>query len=196
MVIEYEKDKRELFDLVPELNAQRNSLEIKHKQLVTEQELALANMETKFAKQDALVKKLNSVLTVFATDEAEFEKFKKSELYEFCELNDKVSASTDMEDLSAQKIIAEIKDRHYQVIDNFKEMQQVINRFTGNFGERNIFKFATKFVSDREFMDFAHSLKEFIEEDKIHEYEKRVNERFANIVQQIAKETTELSSKD
>ena len=169
MVIEYEKDKRELFDLVPELNAQRNSLEIKHKQLVTEQELALANMETKFAKQDALVKKLNSVLTVFATDEAEFEKFKKSELYEFCELNDKVSASTDMEDLSAQKIIAEIKDRHYQVIDNFKEMQQVINRFTGNFGERNIFKFATKFVSDREFMDFAHSLKEFIEEDKIHE---------------------------
>ena len=45
-------------------------------------------------------------------------------------------------------------------------------------------------------MDFASDLKEFIEVDKINEYEKRVNNRFANIIRLIGRETTELNSKN
>jgi hypothetical protein len=38
-------------------------------------------------------------------------------------------------------------------------------------------------------------LYEFMEEDKIVQYERRVNERFATLIRQIGKETTELTSK-
>jgi hypothetical protein len=49
---------------------------------------------------------------------------------------------------------------------------------------------------DTDFINFAIDLKEFIEEDKINQFEKRVNERFSHIIQQIGNETTDLISKE
>jgi hypothetical protein len=48
----------------------------------------------------------------------------------------------------------------------------------------------------RLFINIAIDIKEFIEEDKINQYEKRVNERFSHINQQIGNETTDLISKE
>jgi len=74
-------------------------------------------------------------------------------------------------------------------------LQQNVNAFNGNFTNENTFYFKTDLNSDADFLNFASELKEFIEEDKINEFEKRVNERFAHIIQLIGRETTELNSK-
>jgi hypothetical protein len=51
-------------------------------------------------------------------------------------------------------------------------------------------------VADRdEYLEFAEQLNEFINNSKIEEFEKRVNERFATIIHSIGKETGTLMSK-
>jgi len=97
---------------------------------------------------------------------------------------------------TANLIISELNSKHWKGIENFKELQQATNAFTGNFDEQNIFSFKVKLNSDNDYVNFASDLKEFIEEDKIIEFEKRVNERFANIIHLIGRETTELNSKE
>ena len=75
-------------------------------------------------------------------------------------------------------------------------MQEAINKFNGNFSNQNIFRFKTNLIEQAEYFQFSEDLKEFIEEDKISLYEKRINELFADIIKQVGKETTELLSKE
>jgi len=82
------------------------------------------------------------------------------------------------------------------MIVRYRELQEAINKFNGNFSDRNIFSFKTNLVHEAEYFQFAEDLNEFLEEDKISLYEKRVNELFADIIKQIGKETTELQSKE
>ena len=76
------------------------------------------------------------------------------------------------------------------------DLQEAVNKFVGNFQEKNLFSFKTKFISRNDYFEFADNLKEFIENDKIVEYKKRVEERFAHIIQRIGKETNELISRE
>lgn len=127
----------------------------------------------------------------------EFESFKLSDA--FLSIQNHYDNSETIADFDKQKkgktIISEINSKYYKGIETFKELQQSVNAFTGNFDEQNVFKFKVKLNEDSEFLNFAFELKEFIEEDKIKEYEKRVNDRFAHIIHLIGRETTELNSK-
>lgn len=196
LVIEYQKDKRELFDKVPALKTERNSLEKKHEMISGEHQVEMNKMLNKCAKQQENVDTIQSKVNEFDADLEIFKNFKKSEAfagiqtYFSNELNEIDPLRT------ADSIISDLKDKHYSEINKFKELQQAINAFTGNFNEENIFNFKVKLNSDQEYLDFASDLKEFIEEDKIQEYEKRVNERFAGIIRLIGRETTELNSKE
>ena len=88
-----------------------------------------------------------------------------------------------------------MKDNYYKGIEIFRELQQATNAFNGNFAIQNAFNFNVQLNTNEDFLKFAEELKEFIEEDKVQQYEKRVNERFAHIIQLIGRETTELNSK-
>src|SRR5699024_11165945 len=96
----------------------------------------------------------------------------------------------------ATTIIDAITEKHYDGMETFKAIQQDTNVFVGNFSENNLFKFKVNLNTDEEYIQFAVELKEFIEEDKIEEFEKRVNKRFEHIIQLIGKETNELLSKE
>src|SRR5690554_4703243 len=127
-----------------------------------------------------------------------FDEFEKSEVFssiqEFLEYPDKKEDSDTSE--AALSIISEINDKYYAGLRTFNDLRQATNVFIGNFNEQNIFSFKVKLTDDDDFINFAIDLKEFIEEDKIKEYETRVNERFAFIIQQIGSETNELISKE
>ena len=67
--------------------------------------------------------------------------------------------------------------------------------YTGNFSEGNVFAFKTVFSDDHEYMDFAGDLKDFIAEDKISEYQSRINTRNSDIFRQITADTKSMVSK-
>lgn len=196
LVIEYNKDKRELFDKIPELKSEKTSLEKRQETIADAHKTELEKTNEKHDGQDELVKSISLKIEAFETDEKKFDEFKKSEAYE--DIQNYFSAETKEIDESrtALNIISEITSKYYRGIDTFKELQQATNAFIGNFSEYNIFHFKVKLNEDADFLNFATDLKEFVEEDKIEQYEKRVNERFAHIIQQIGNETSELISKE
>jgi len=196
IVIEYNKDKRELFDKVPQLKVDKASLEKKQASIISEHKIELNKIITKYSKQDDFVKSIKSKIDEFDADENKFIEFKeKSETYKSVHIYFSEPIREVVETKTAISIITEINDKHYKGIETFKELQQSTNAFIGNFGEQNIFSFKVKLNDDIEFLNFASDLKEFIEVDKINEYEKRVNDRFAHIIHLIGRETTELNSK-
>ena len=196
IVIEYNKDKRELFDIVPQLKVNRTSLEKKQDSIVNEHRVELNKINSKYSKQELFVKSIQSKIDEFSADEKKFIEFKeKSATYKSVYIYFSEPIKEIIEIKTATSIITEINDKHYKGIETFKELQQSTNAFTGNFSEQNIFSFKVKLNEDIEFLNFASELKEFIELDKINEYEKRVNDRFANIIRLIGRETTELNSK-
>ena len=196
LVIEYNKDKRELLDKVPELKAERMSLEKKQDIISEEHQAEMNKIIKKCSKQDDSVKIIQSKINEFDSDLKEFENFKKSEAFDSIQnyfsdqLNENESSKT------AVFIISELNRKYYNEIQTFNELRQSTNAFTGNFSEQNIFSFKINLNENEDYLNFASELKEFIEEDKIHEYEKRVNERFADIIHLIGRETTELNSKE
>lgn len=196
IVIEYEKDKRELFDNVPTLKANKVSEEKKQEVITDEHKVEMNKMNNRCSKQESVVNTLKSQIDEFETDLKAFETFKLSDAFATIQkyLLDEIKEFEHSK--TATSIISEINSKHWKGIETFKELQQATNAFTGNFDEQNIFSFKVKLNSDNDYLNFASDLKEFIEEDKIAEFEKRVNERFANIIHLIGRETTELNSKE
>eukprot|EP01090_Pellita_catalonica_P017758 TRINITY_DN545_c0_g1_i6.p1 TRINITY_DN545_c0_g1~~TRINITY_DN545_c0_g1_i6.p1 ORF type:complete len:1236 (+),score=248.31 TRINITY_DN545_c0_g1_i6:3611-7318(+) len=197
IVIEYNKDKRELFDSVPQLKVEKTSLEKKQTSIVNTHKIELNKINTKCSKQEDFVKSIQSKIDEFNNDLKALEDFKISDA--FISIQNHYDNSETIADFDNQKkattLITEINNKYYKSIDNFKELQQSINAFLGNFDEQNVFKFKVKLNTDSEFLNFASEIKEFIEEDKISTFEKYVNERFAHIIQLLGRETTELNSK-
>jgi len=196
LVIEYEKDKRELFDKVPQFKVEKTALDKKQITLVKGQEQEQNKFNANYSKQKVLVENIKTKIDEFDKDLDKLNTFKLSETYSSIQdissgdIKDYINSKT------AISIIEELNDKHFSGIGKFKDLQQSTNTFIGNFNENNIFKFKVKLNSDSDYLDFAVELKEFIEEDKINEFEKRVNERFAHIIQQIGNETTDLISKE
>ena len=196
IVIEYNKDKRELFDKVPQLKADRASLEKKQTSIIDEHKIELDKINHKYLEQKVSVESIKFKIEEFDNDLKKFIDFKKSDAFESIQVyfSDDIKENNNLK--TAASIISEINDKHYKGISTFKELQQSTNAFTGNFNEHNIFSFKVKLNEDEDFLNFASDLKEFIKEDKINQFEKRVNERFAHIIQLIGRETTELNSKE
>ncbi|WP_366182683.1 ATP-binding protein [Flavobacterium ovatum] len=196
IVIEFEKDKRELFDKIPELKANKLSLEKKQNAFETEHKIEIKKLEEKYSNQKEIVENIQSKRNEFEIDENKFLEFKKSETFTSIQIHFSDATNKIEDTKTAVAIISEINDKHYKGIETFKELQQAINNFNGNFNEHNIFSFKVKLNEDLDYLNFALDLKEFVEADKINEFEKRVNERFANIIRLIGRETTELNSKE
>ncbi|MGB8375139.1 MAG: ATP-binding protein, partial [Salegentibacter sp.] len=196
LVIEYQKDKRELFDKEPEFKNQRSlfnkELEGAETEFQQKERSLLKDMEIRQEKVKGLEKQKAQLLE----DLAKYEDFQKLEWYQEIVKQLNQFSEKDKTSLSGSKLIESIKEKHYSGFEKLSTLKEVITRFTGNFSEANIFNFPTRFNSTHDFLDFAEELKEFLEEDKIAEYESRVNERFAHIVRQIGKETGEMLSKE
>lgn len=196
IVIEYEKDKRELFDKIPQFKTDKVALEKKLDSLKSEQIKEQGKLNLKYNQQKEILQEIKNKIEEFNKDEQKFEEFKKSETYASVQDYFTDEAQKNNSTKTAVSLIEELNDKHYSSISKFKDLQQSTNTFIGNFSENNIFRFKVKLNEDADYLNFAIDLKEFIEEDKIVEFEKRVNERFAHIIHQIGTETTELISKE
>ena len=87
-----------------------------------------------------------------------------------------------MEELKSQ-IVSFGKDT-----ENFKKS---VNLFNSNFTARNTFSFPQSLSCDSDYMDFASNLCEFVENNKITEYQNRISERSNS---ELCRVTTNLCS--
>ena len=196
LVAEYRRDKKEFLDRTKEFKNQQQLLEREQRQ--KEQEFGQRNdkLQQQLTTLEGAIARHRQALEDISADREAFNRFKLSEV--FAQVEDHPGTGTDAEAVPARNcrdLIEAIKDNYYAGIKRQNDLQEVVDKFLGHFSADNIFKFAIRFSSVEAYLDFSQDLTEFIEEDKIDEFEKRITERFAEIVTGLGKETTELVSR-
>ncbi len=193
LVWSYEKDKSELFDREQDLreDKRKNDLHIKDleekyalrkKKLTDLHDSVRNNIREKTDERDSINNDF-IVLEHFRKDDA----FCPPESYTSRELATKKSCGV---------IIEELKSLIVTLGKDTESFKRAVNQFNGYFTARNTFSFPQSLASDSDYMDYASNLCEFVENDKISEYQNRISERYVNIIRRISKETGELTQSE
>lgn len=194
-VAEYNKDKRELFDYVDKFKTDKR---LKESQQENEQEkynLQKQKLHQEIDQLQAIIAELDNRLATIREGITAFESFKQTDHYEQIAGYQGMPSTLKESTSGLKPLIETLNGKIYIIQERYNDLQSAINKFLGNFYSQNIFGFKTNLTDRHEFITFAEMLYEFLEENKIVQYEKRVNERFATLIRQIGKETTELTSK-
>ena len=200
VVAEYNKDKRELFDRLREFKNNKQLLESNLKQKRQEFEQQQQKRQQQLDILNEQIRHCEVELEQLKLDLQEFEKFKLSEVFSVVAPQlTSTDSCTDKQQLEnsdgCRDIISTIKDLFYAKLRRQTDLKEIVDKFLGHFSADNVFKFKTQLASLDSYLNFSHELTEFIEEDKIGEFERRVNERFADIISGIGKETTDLMAR-
>ncbi len=195
LAAEYKKDKKELIDKADSFKSQRAQLE---KQYGTELEKYRLQKEafqqTANELNDRLVQ-VQKQLNQLEEDMKAFYRFQQTESY----LSLPAAYTEEKEMYKNEKdcrtLIDEVNHCYYTAIKRLDDLKEAANKFLGNFSAQNIFQFPEMLGDKHGYQEFAEELNEFINNSKIDEYERRVNERFANVIKLVGKETGDLMSK-
>lgn len=193
VVAVYRNDKIELFDQEPAVRQERKNkaealmmIEDKFRQRSERLKLQLSVTQEKRTKQQAALRKLEAGLNAvknFRSDAT------------LCPLgSSEIGEKITTKDCLA--IVEELKRQIYEdsrTLDNFKKQSQ---DFLGKFSAHNTFHFNVSPVTEEEFIAFASNLCEFVDNDKISEYQKRISERYTGIIFRISKEVGDLTRRE
>lgn len=193
VVSEYNKDKRELFDKEKDFKNEIKGHEKKLDQNKNETAVLLSEFSKQIERIEKEIQETETKITNFRNDEEKYEDFIKSSAFKVME--DQGTIKPIESSKTAVQIIEEITEKYYLTKEKQDELKTSIDKFLSHFSEGNIFKFPSKLIGTEEYINWAEELSDFIEEDKINQFEKRTNERFAYIISSVGKETTMLISK-
>lgn len=198
LIIEYRKDKRDLIDHIPEW---------KHEQ--EEQERLLRLEKDTFNKDSGLLqgqidqqnKSLQEAEGKVRELQTNLEAYEKISAYEWYKPHqDLFNAENHPAGIETQKscieLIDELSRTDSKCLQLQNELRKSVNLFTGHFGEDNTFKFKTKFAEDWEYLRFAEELHDFVEENKISEYIRRVNDKHSDTFKRISVDTSMLTASE
>ncbi len=189
----YRNDKKELFDQEPMARQERKNkadalamLEDKFRQRSEKLNVQLSLAQEALAKQQAGLRKLEAGLNAVKT-------FRNDDT--LCPVgSQEIEEKTTAKDCSA--IVEDLKRQIYsdsRSLDAFKKQAQ---QFLGMFSAHNTFHFNVSPVTEEEFFDFASNLCEFVENDKISEYQKHISGRYTDIILRISKEVGDLTRRE
>jgi len=192
---DYKKDKRELFDQEKDF---QNSKRFHENQLKLEQQKYDHQKQQLLTESERIQKEVAASekdLSVLNEDFSEMERFMSLPWYE--EIGNLVNEgkSEDHANISCRKLIGELTETHYAIIEITNNLTEQVAKFLSLFSDQNIFNFDTKLSDTQGYIAFAEELNGFVEDNRISEYEKRVNERYAEIIRLIGSETNDLTSK-
>ena len=193
VVAVYRNEKIELFDQEPAVRQNRKNkaedktmLEDKFRQRSERLQLQLSEAQSQLTKLQTALKKLDAGLNAVRS-------FRRDETLCPLESNEIEEKITTKDCLS---IVEELKRQIYEdgrSLDNFKKQSQ---QFLGMFSAHNTFHFNVSPVTEEEFIAFASNLCEFVENDKISEYQKRISGRYTDIIFRISKEVGNLTRRE
>lgn len=189
-VIEYEKDKRELFDNEVSLREQEKRIKAKKENLEGDYENKKQLLDSKLSGLKESLSKLIKDLGDIDGGLKERNEFLGNE--SFCPLGSDVFRER-ITRKSCQSIVKELKDLFYSTTKKGDEFKRSVTLFKGNFSAKNTFHFKMELISETDYFDFASNLCEFVDHDKIAEYQKRISERYIDIIRRISKEVGDLT---
>jgi hypothetical protein len=195
LAAEYKKDKKELIDRADGFKSQRINLEKQYSTEVEKYRLQKEAIQNNISECNERLLLVQQELQQQEEDSKAFHRFQQTESYLSL-----LSAYTEEKDIyknekNCRLLIDEVNRCYYTAIKRLDDLKEAANKFLGNFSAQNIFKFPEMLGDKHGYQEFAEELNEFINNSKIDEFEKRVNERFANVIKLVGKETGDLMSK-
>jgi hypothetical protein len=194
-VAEYKKDKRELLDKADTFRNEKQVLEQKvdNDEQKQKQHIQSFRDEIKLVEDNIDVQKHE--LQKAREDIQTFNDFQVTDAYKSIPLAHRELRDEGKSDKRTKWLVEEITRTYYNSIKRLDELKESVNKFIGNFSPNNIFRFNTTLVANQLYLDFAQQLNEFVNDNKVEEFEKRTNEKFASVIHLLGKETTHLMSK-
>ena len=193
LVIEYEKDKRELFDYEKEIQEHLKDSKARLEDLDEKYRLRNDKLNKNLSDAEAEFNETNKKLYAVKEDIDSVKNFRNDEL--LCP----AISQTNIEKTTQKtcvKIINELKGLIISTEKKSNEFKKSVNEFNGYFSSNNIFHFVTTLSSEADYYDFANNLCEFVEENKIDEFKTRISDRYSHIIQRISQETGNLTKNE
>lgn len=190
LVSDFEKDKREYFDREPQLRNEKKTNDAQLEDLENKYKLRMERLLSQQSEEDKILEARRKEHTDIHKDLASLKAFRADE-----DLCPSESYTSEMRPTrkSCGTIIGDLKSLIISIHRELDQFKRAVNAFHGNFTAKNTFHFPETLVSDSDFYDFAANLCEFVEDNKIVEYQTRISERYTNIIQRISKETGDLT---
>lgn len=190
LVSDFEKDKREYFDWEPQLRNEKKTNDTQLEDLENKYKLRMERLLSQQSEEDKILEARRKEHTDIHKDLASLKAFRADE-----DLCPSESYTSEMRPTrkSCGTIIGDLKSLIISIHRELDQFKRAVNAFHGNFTAKNTFHFPETLVSDSDFYDFAANLCEFVEDNKIVEYQTRISERYTNIIQRISKETGDLT---
>lgn len=195
LAAEYKKDKKELIDKADSFKAGKANLE---KQYQLEEEkfrLQKEKIAAEIKETENYIYQLQQELHAKEEDTKALTRFHQTEAYLSLPSAYTEEKETYKNDKSCVFLIEKLNSCFYTAARRLDDLKEAATRFLDNFSDNNIFNFTKTLTDKHSYQAFAEDLNEFIQNSKIEEYEKRVNERFANVIKLVGKETGDLMSK-
>lgn len=190
IVIKFQLDSQNYLDKEAEFKATKKTLEDNLASLESRydnRKLKLINQKIKLEEQLSIAKKDYNDLSLSLNDLKAF--------YEeptFCPPGS-IPNSPKESNKSLSDLLKELKELIISRIRLHKAFKDSVGQFVSPFSINNTFNFNLNLKSDKEYFDFAAELDSFVLDNKIEEFQIRVNEQYSYILLRVAKEMENLT---
>lgn len=189
-VVLYERDKQELFDKEPAVRNRKKELETKLSALNERFDLRREKLQLGLKGHEDALNKLKQELQTLEVGLAETDAFLKDET--FCppgsmEVGEKPTRR------NCDAIVKELKSLIFSSFGKMEDFKKAVLQFNSYFSAKNTFHFRTELISEQDYYDFASNLCEFVDNDKISDYQKHISKRYIDIIRRISKEVGDLT---
>ena len=184
-VLYYERDKEELFDKEPATRSRKKEQDAKLVALDERFALKKEKLQVQKKGADEHLERIGKELHLLEDGLNKVDMFRKNEI--FCppsviEIGEKPTRK------NCDVIVEELKSLIVSTIRKTEEFKKAVTQFNGNFSSKNTFHFRTELVGEQDYYDFASNLCEFVDNDKISDYQKHISERYTDIIRRISQE--------
>ncbi|MGM9816560.1 MAG: ATP-binding protein [Lepagella sp.] len=184
-VIEYRKDDEELFSHEEEFREDKRRLEARELQAKQAYDLKRKRLESEQNDMSDLLHQRSATLTEMQEGLKQYDLLCGVESIipePFLNDEQKIASAYPCSELVVQMRGAINKRRQKQ-----EDLKRYVNSFNSHFGANNTFHFISP-QYDEDYMKFAVDLLDFVENDKIEDYRRRVSNHYNDILRSVARE--------
>lgn len=192
IIIEYHKDRREYIDRLEEFKTSRDGLETKLRSLAEKHKMA--------------VNKKNEEVAFYSSQLSKLQKQREGLKQDLEEANHFIESPTAPEGIGeasplatsegCRVIIRNIHDTIGKINKGFENLKKEVNAFRLLFSSRNTFGFPDHLSTDDDYLSFSTSVREFVENDKIRDYQAVSNSIYKDVLGLISREYSTLAERE
>ena len=192
IIVEYRKDKREYIDRLEEFKAKKDGIDAKLKSLSEKHEAALNNKKEEEAEHSGMLSKLKQRKENLKLDLEDARHFLGSAIVPEGVKDAAPLATAD----SCRVIIRNSHDTISNISKGFEDLKKEVNIFRQPFSSRNTFGFPERLASDADYLAYSTSVREFVENDKISDYQALSNSIYKDVLGLISREYSTLAERE